>query len=1067
MKRTKTYQKVLDMLNPEQRMAVESIEGPMLVLAGPGTGKTQILGARIGRILEQTDTSPQQILCLTYTEAGVVAMRKRLNTFIGPTAYNVPIHTFHSFCNMVIQENRDYFMKSLDLNHASDLDQFRMMKQLIDAWEADFPLKNSKYPYVIINRLLKLYSYMKRENETPDSLRLKIDKQIKDIKDDIFIIDDTPSNISSSGKSKGNLKVDAKKYIASLEKTKLASSTFKQYENLKAKLGLYDYDDMISWVYESFSENEDMLLSYQERYLYILIDEFQDNNGIQAEIAYQLADFWERPNIFVVGDDDQSIFRFQGANFENILNFMNSYMDAGLEMVVLRNNYRSVPGILEASTELIEQNLGRMVLQDERLKKDLIAAHPSYTQGLEKPLIVACKNPQEQLAILVKKIKNLQDKGTALAEIAILYRQHKHANDLQKLFNHYNIPFDTRRKEDALEHPIIKALLDHLEYIHLESEEPFDHDRALFKMMHFPWNGFRSSDISLIWTHWKSEKSKNKTNLPFKAWIQNDWKDSENLNIAEDTGIQIIQFCETLDELSSKYFTETLQVFIEKVYRQTGLLDYILNASEKRYYLQVLSSFMNWIKEASDRKHNFSVEDMLSMIDEMREHKIEIPVHRHIAHQEGVQMMTLHASKGLEFEHVFILNGTAKAWEKKKRTSQGFKLPIEQENINEKDILREEMRRLLFVGCTRAKRHLYLMFPQQDDQGEEQEPSQFYEEIKQSPSVEYIESKNISEQELTKQAEILFKVSNKVHEELLDEEWLNYLLDNFSLSPTSLNKYLECPLRFFYENLLRIPSARNAHLGFGNAIHYALEKFLASFKLNELKQNSTDTLIDFFNKGMDKYHSHFTDQEFKDWTAYGESILRSYALEKRKHWDQIPKFETEYKVSTAEWQGIPINGQIDKIEFYKDQITVVDYKTGKAQKAKVKAPEKVEENYQKYVAEEDPENKDKLRLKYQGTDYWRQLVFYKMLIESDKQRNWKVSSGIMDFIEPEKKSNGDEIHLEVKVAISSKDMQTVSEQLKEAWFGIQNKEFSRMCGKKNCEWCQMNLGKENLKPKES
>src|ERR1700741_3203440 len=341
----KKFREEYEKLNENQRLAVDTIDGPVMVIAGPGTGKTQILASRVGKILLETDAQPENILCLTYTDAGVVAMRKRLLQFIGSDAYKVNIYTFHAFCNDVIQENLSLFEKTA-LDPVSDLEKIQFFKELIDSFPKNHALKRYRGDvYFEINNLQSLFSTMKREGWTADFINQKIDEYLADLPNrDEFIYKRKYKDFNA-----GDLKKDKIEDVKErMEKLKAAVNEFNNYQVLLRKKSRYDFDDMINWVINVFEENKTLLSNYQEKYQYILVDEYQDTSGTQNKLLQLLIGYWEKPNVFVVGDDDQSIYRFQGANIENMLEFANTYTK-DLKTVVLTNNYRSTQPILDIS----------------------------------------------------------------------------------------------------------------------------------------------------------------------------------------------------------------------------------------------------------------------------------------------------------------------------------------------------------------------------------------------------------------------------------------------------------------------------------------------------------------------------------------------------------------------------------------------------------------------------------------------------------------------------------------------------------------------------------------------
>ena len=372
------FNDVYTKLNTQQQQAVNTITGAVMVIAGPGTGKTQILGARIGKLLLETDTLPQNILCLTYTDAGTIAMRKRLLSFIGADAYKVHIHTFHSFCNEVIQDNLHLFEKT-SLNPISDLEKIELYKKLIDNFKKDNPLKRYRGDvYYEISNLSNLFSNMKREGWTKNFLTTCIEKYIADLPfRDEFIYKKKYKEFNAGDLKQSKIDEEVEK----MTKLKAAVNEFENFQTLMKQKSLYDFDDMINWVIIAFKENKNLLAQYQEKYLYILVDEYQDTSGTQNELVQLLVNYWDQPNLFVVGDDDQSIFRFQGANVENMLHYQKQY-HAAITTIVLENNYRSTQPILNASTLLINNNQERLINKMEGLSKNLIASLINFGASL-------------------------------------------------------------------------------------------------------------------------------------------------------------------------------------------------------------------------------------------------------------------------------------------------------------------------------------------------------------------------------------------------------------------------------------------------------------------------------------------------------------------------------------------------------------------------------------------------------------------------------------------------------------------------------------------------------------
>src|SRR3569833_2768935 len=467
------FQEALDRLNPEQRSAVDQIEGPVLVVAGPGTGKTQILAARIGKILLEPDANAHEILCLTYTDAGAVAMRKRLFEFIGPEAYRVNIYTFHAFCNEIIQENLEYFGK-LNLEPLSDLDSVSLFQELVDDFPNDHLLKRFTGDiYYDVPRLKNLFSVMKRENWNEEMIDRAVTDYLADLPNREQYIYKRAN--AAKGIKMGDPKqkdLDAARDV--MTKLLAAVSEYQRYDVKMKTKGFYDYDDMIIWVLKAFRENEEMLRKYQERYQYILVDEFQDTSGSQSELLKLLLNYWDTPNVFVVGDDDQSIFIFQGANMKNILDFAAEYSKA-LKIVVLKDNYRSNQSILDLSRVVIENNRERLT-QQLNLDKNIQAAHPRFDTLAIEPVIREYENPDQELVDVAKQIKHLTEHGTEPQEIAVIYRNHSQAEQLVRYLDDQKIQVNIKRKIDILSLPFGEKIINILRYLAMEIDSSYSGD---------------------------------------------------------------------------------------------------------------------------------------------------------------------------------------------------------------------------------------------------------------------------------------------------------------------------------------------------------------------------------------------------------------------------------------------------------------------------------------------------------------------------------------------------------------------------------------------------------------
>jgi len=1022
------FQEALANLNPEQLAAVNKMDGPVLVVAGPGTGKTQILAARIGKILTDTDALPNEILCLTYTDAGAIAMRKRLFDFIGPDAYRVNIYTFHAFCNEIIQENLEYFGK-LNLEPLSELDGAMLFRELVDEFPNEHLLKRfTGDVYFDAPRLKRLFSTMKSEGWNEDLITAAVKEYL----------DDLPNReefIYKRANAKAGIKIgdpkqkDIDKVAEAMQKLTAAVSEYKNYSAKMADKNWYDYDDMIIWVLKAFRENEEILRKYQERYQYILVDEFQDTSGSQNELLKFLLNYWETPNVFVVGDDDQSIFKFQGANMKNILDFANDYVSA-LHTVVLKHNYRSNQQILDISKALINNNNERLTSQ-LKLDKNLQASHPRFGELAIEPVIREYENPGKEVVDVAMQIKKLIEKGTPPNEIAVIYRNHSQVEELLQYLDVEKIAVNTKRKIDVLEQPFGEKIITILRYLAMEMDSPYSGDELLFEIMHYDFFSIAPIEIAKASIAVAKENytttSKDQSKTSLRRYI-NEMRTPAQPGLFD--GVQNVEMkylINNIELLLKDSVSITLQQFFQQVIGKMGILRYIMHQQDKGTYMQMLTSFFDFLKDESRKNPEIKLTDLILTIELMKKNNIRLSLNQMIFSEKGINFLTAHGSKGLEYEHVFFIGCDKKTWDAKGRNT-GFSYPDTLTQSKGDDIAqKEESRRLFYVALTRAKQCLMISYSSTDKNGKDQESSQFVGEILADTHLQ-VEHPQVNEDDMIGFYATQFNVDDKPKVELLDTNYINQLLQNYTLSVTHLNNYLDCPLRFYFQCLIRVPSGKSPSATFGQAVHWALNRTFKKLKEWDEEFPPTEEFMKEFRWYMYRNRDSFTKEEFKLRLAYGEKIMPAYYELNVQQWNKVAV--TERAIKNIEIQGVPIKGNLDKIEFEGKNVTVVDYKTGKLKNA-----------LKKFLR---PTNEEPF-----GGDYWRQAVFYKILIDHDRTNDWQVVSTIFDFVEPIK----DGEYYKEKIFIATEDTETVTEQITTVYQKIMAHDFNTGCGKKECDWC--------------
>ncbi|MCK7558794.1 PD-(D/E)XK nuclease family protein [Chitinophaga sedimenti] len=480
----------------------------------------------------------------------------------------------------------------------------------------------------------------------------------------------------------------------------------------------------------------------------------------------------------------------------------------------------------------------------------------------------------------------------------------------------------------------------------------------------------------------------------------------------------------------------TLQQLFSNIIAEGGILRHVMDSPEKIWLMKVLQAVFDFIKDETHRDPNMKIGTLMETIDLMEANQIPISLVQVSGNEKGVNLITAHGSKGLEFEYVFIAGANSHLWEKKRKSSTGFTFPDTVFTTQATSTDEQELRRLFYVAITRAEKYLYISYPEFRQDGKPLEPSMFISEI--------LEQHILPNHKIELKEEILFDFEalqygkeSAPEIQKVDQLFIDALLGNFAMNVTALNNYLNCPLSFFYQNLVRVPSGRSENTEFGSAVHFALEKLFQKMQTNHNVFPSKDEFLRDFKSSMMRNRECFTRESFDRRMEYGIDILGDYYDKYLPSWNTIVSVERNLRNITV--NGVPIKGKIDKLEFDGSEVNVVDYKTGDYQKA-IK-------DYRKF---ERPNDRDP-----NGGDYWRQAVFYKILLDNYKVKNWQVVSTEFDFVEPNKQK---EYHKE-KVFITPEDITTVTQQITSVWAKIQNKEFYTGCGKEDCRWC--NFVKDN------
>lgn len=915
-------------LNPLQKEAVDTIDGPVMVVAGPGTGKTQILSLRIGNILLKTEVKADSILCLTFTNSAVKAMRERLRAYIGSEAGKVHISTFHSFGLEILEK----FYEVLGLQEAPKLmdekDTIVLFDEILEQndWTYIRPRSDSARYF---RDLKSLISLLKRERVTPENFGKEIEKEIKYIKTD-------KESISTRGESKGKLKKDAEKKIEGLGRTLEAMKFYELYEEEKKKRNLFDYDDILESLNRIVDESEDAKSYIQENFLYVLIDEHQDSSGVQNVFLEKVWGDVEKPDIFVVGDDRQLIYGFGGASLEYFKHFENAFGKA--KLITLLENYRSTQRILDSSHDLLESALSKGKLKSQS-KDD----HPIR--------LVEAYYPRDEIIAAGLEIKERIEKGENPNDMAILVPKNRQVRSALTILKEMGIPVSGGDMVSLFETQAALSLIRVLKVM----ANPADS---------VPLAASFFDKYSLIpplkaHTFIRSQNMREFSLITLEAERNNLFDAANEVNI-------------WINKLKSwlEHSNEPLYFFLQKVGTEY-LLDSALNHEDLIQRIEVVRTMLHLALMQGEKNPQITLADFLNFLDRLQNYGEDVPIAVFSA-DDGVKVLTLHGSKGLEFDYVWIAHMDERSFASGRIS--GFSLPESiKQRIEEKD--EEVLKRQLYVAITRAKRFCSISYSLKSFAGGAQELAHIIADL----------SGNFEKRNAEDTEKIILKNNPKAYiaggeKRKADEFGVKELVkavkkdyQNRTVSVSLLNNFFECTWKWYFRNLLQLPEPKTESLEFGNIIHGSIDAVL------KLDKKPT-------NKDLD---AAVTTQVHRSQfgNARKQEELKKLALTVVSNWvdarfsDIAKKRENEKSVSVKDerFPHLSIYGKIDLIEkLDEDTIRVTDFKTGNGRKKS--EIEKIDEEGRM-------------------GGYMRQLAMYSYLIKQSPSWKVDVQESRLEFVE--------------------------------------------------------------------
>jgi DNA helicase-2/ATP-dependent DNA helicase PcrA len=926
---------ILDNLNPEQRRAVEHKSGPLLIVAGAGTGKTTVATKRIAHIIQQEWARPEEILALTFTEKAAGEMEERVIDILSYGYFDLWISTFHSFAEKILREEGLEIGLPTDFQLLNEFDQYVLFKKNLDKFDLDHykPLGN---PTKFIKTLLSHFSRAKDEDISPAQY-LEYSQELEQNLDSMLS--------GAGGKGAGrnfqfpisNLRKEDGEFdkeVARQEvlRIKEIANAYHTYQRLLLENSYLDFGDLIMYCLKLFRERPAVLEKYRQKFKYILLDEFQDTNWSQYELIKILAE--PRNNLVVVGDDEQAIFRFRGASMSNILEFQKDFPDA--KQVFLVKNYRNGQKILDTSYDFIVQNNpNRLEYQlnkqssDNKLSKKL----KSQTDDPGKVDVISASTLEEEMKEVTRKIVELKerDKEVTWDDFAVLARTNEGAREICQSLEEAGLPYLLYSSKGLYNKDLIIDIIAYLRVVN----DHYD-NVSMYKVLKMPIFNFDEEELAKI-NYWANRKAWSLLEVLGNADILGLGPD------VKEKGGKVFSLVKT--HASRARDGSASEMFIDFL-NDSGLLQYLTGQEDyNREAALLLNQLMSRIRKfeqgSDDKRLRFFLEELQMEMDAGETGDLPMDLD---AGPETIKVMTVHSAKGLEFKYVFITQLVDKRFPTTER-KEPLPLPdaLIKESLPEGDIHLEEERRLFYVALTRGGRQVCLSWACDYGGKQNKKPSRFLVEcglIEDPAEQKKVKQKNSNRQEKLSGLE---KQGKKAA-----ETGIIQLPIPTTFSYTQFTAFANCPYQYKFAHILKIPTKGKPSFSFGKTMHSTLQKVF-----NTINKRNSYSQADLFGSGnkdsrsaeelitMDEILDIYHDSWIDDWypnkkqkeenREKGKKILKEFYEKHKDNWPTPMFLEKTFNfILEVDGEKHGIRGAMDRVDETEDGcLKIVDYKTGK------------------------------------------------------------------------------------------------------------------------------------------
>jgi len=862
-------EELLKDLNPEQRKAVTFGRGPLLIIAGAGTGKTKVITHRIAHLIASKTAKPEEILAVTFTEKAASEMEERVDRLI-PYSYSfVDIRTFNSFGEKVLRDYAPDFGFPADFELLDDVEQAIFFRENLFRFPLDY-YRPLGAPTRHIQEILEAIKKLKQEDISPGEYLAYARKLKKGAADE------------------ASIELAAKH----LE----MSRVYEAYENSLREEGKIDFEDQVRLVVQLFRKRPSVLREFQEKYKYILVDEFQDTNYVQFELLKLLAA--RHRNLTVVGDDDQSIFRFRGASLSNILNFQAVY--PGARKIVLTKNYRSVQPILDSAYNLIQHNNPNRLEVQARVDKKLVSTLAEAGKNIHLLQFDTVSHEADRVAEIIGQKWN---EGTELGEIAVLVRRNADADPFLRALNMRQIPYRFSGSRGLYAQDEVKTIV-----AFIKALTDFEDGRSLFFLAHSEIYGLDLYDLTVI------SNFAQRRNLPLHDVFKSLAEGGTTLDVSSQT----VERVKTIygDLVHFVKFSEThnagqvVYAFLEK----TGYIKRLVETSSLEAELKIknIRMFFEKVRNFSELVKDDSIQGFSRHLDLLQEVGDNPATAEAELEEEAVNVLTVHKAKGLEFDIVFLVSLIADRFPGRERRE---KIPVPDEILKEslppEESYLQEERRLFYVGMTRARKSLYLTWARDYGLKRLKKVSPFV--------LEALDIPRLPDEVL--KASALEEIKRYAPPPPRDR--IATLLKTRGVLPLShfqVEDYLTCPLKYQFRHRWRIPVPPHHSLVFGQVLHNAIHSFLRK-RMAGKEAGEKELLKDYEDLWVNEGFLSREHEEMRK-RAGRRALVRFCRREEAS--GMMPAFlEKSFK-----WQEDKIRfiGRWDRIDIHAGQAVIIDFK---------------------------------------------------------------------------------------------------------------------------------------------